>query len=368
MKNLFFIVIAISIIAKAEVKPEMQNFFFLVDKIQKFTLDKSEYIKKSNEKEIAAALKQFNETVARIKSEKMSGKDDMKFRLQLLKEGLEEAEQAFNTSFKDYSHWALKASLNQCYSCHTQKSLTSTGYTPANFKNKTDYAKAEFLFLVRNYSQSIPLFEKVVLDYPRKVSVEELESAIQKILYHAIRVQKNDSETLTQIDRLLNNKLLPSSVKNDFSAWKKYLNVKKYNVSERESLTTPAQLQDYITSRNDLAANYRLSNQRYVVDLDTNQRLYQLLESNSDVKMKPWILYWLAYQEKDYQQSMFDQSAEMYLRECIEKYTRSEAAKKCFSLYKEIITDSFTGSRGTEIPEAFEKQIDNYKKMIDGGL
>src|SRR5688572_7412361 len=112
----------------AQIRPEMQKFYGLLEKIQKYTFDKNEYLKKSNEAEIAEALKQFNETVNKIKAEKMGSQDDMKFRVQLLKDGLEQAEEAFKQSSKDYSYWALRSSLNQCYSCHTQKSLAGTNY------------------------------------------------------------------------------------------------------------------------------------------------------------------------------------------------------------------------------------------------
>ncbi len=85
--------------AHAEVRPQMQNFYRLIDKIHQYILDKTTYMEKSNEKEIAATLKEFNVAVANLKKEKSSSEDDMKFRVRQLEEGLAEAEQ----SFKDKS-------------------------------------------------------------------------------------------------------------------------------------------------------------------------------------------------------------------------------------------------------------------------
>lgn len=366
MKHIMLVTLLISLTAKAEIKPEMQKFYGLIERIQNYAFDKNEYMKKSNEAEIAAALKQFNETVHKLKAETMSSQDDMKFRLELLKDGLEQAESAFKESSKDYSYWALRSSLNQCYSCHTQKSLGGTSYKLSNKVKKSDYLKAEFLFVVRNYDESIPLFESVVAKYPKGSTLDEVENAIQKLMFHAVRVKKDEMATLKQISRLAQNKELPRYIQNSFQAWKKYLEVKKYRVTEDQKLETPEQLEDFISDRNDLAGNYRLSNQRYLLDLDTTQKLFEVLSQTKDVKLKPWILYWLAYQEKDFQYTMFDNSAELYLRDCIENYPKSPAAKQCLQLYKDMMKDSFTGSRGTYIPESVQKKFFEYEKIIEG--
>lgn len=348
----------------AQIRPEMQKFYGLVEKIQKYAFDKNEYLKKSNEAEIAEALRQFNETLLKIKSDKIGSEDDMKFRLELLKDSLQEAQLAFQDATKDYSYWALKSSLNQCYSCHTQKSLMGTGFRFSNPGKKSDYLRGEFLYLVRNYSESIPLFESVVQKYPKGSSVEEVENSVQKIIFYYVRVRKDDVETIKQIDRLAQNKKLPFFIQNSFQAWKKYLTVRKYRVSEEQELKTSDDLKEFISSRNDIAGHYRMANQRFIIDLDTTQKLFELLSTNKDPKLKPWVLYWLAYQEKDFQYTMFDNSSELYLRECIENYSKSDAAKKCLQLFKEMTADSFTGSRGTDIPAAVQKQIEKYEKLI----
>ncbi|MCC2679651.1 MAG: hypothetical protein K0R29_2227 [Pseudobdellovibrio sp.] len=365
MKIIIVAAFLFSFNAQAQVKSEMQKFYSLLERIQKYAFDKTEYFKKANEAELAEALRLFNETVSKIKSDKAGSQDDMKFRLQLLKEALEQAEAGFKKGNKDYSLWALRSSLNQCYSCHTQKSLAGTHYKISNWVTKSDYLKAEFLFVVRNYDEAVPLYESVVAKYP-KTTLDEVENSIQKLVFHAVRVKKDEVATLNLIDRLSKNKELPRYIQNSFQAWKKYLEVKKYKVAEDRKFETASDISDYISDRNDLAGSYRLANQRYLLDLDTTQKLYELFGESKDVNLKPWLLYWLAYQEKDFQYTMFDNSAELYLRECIENYSKSPAAKQCLQLYKEMIRDSFTGSRGTYIPESVQKQFFQYEKIIEG--
>lgn len=349
-----------------QVKPYMQTFYSLVERVQGFVYEKAEYFNKKNEKEIAAVLKQFNETLKNFKKEKISHNDDMKFRLAQMSEGLTEAELTFKEGSKDYSYWMLKSSLVNCYSCHTQKSLGGTHYQPKSSKKQTSFSRAEFLYMVRNYEDSLPLFEKIVTGYPKNgASTEELESALQRLLYYAVRVSKDDAETLRLFERLLKNSELLPTVKNDILAWRKYLTVKKYGLSEAPTLDSGAALKQYVEERDHLAGSYRLSSQRYIIDLETTQKLYDLLASSQDASIKPWILYWIAYQEKDYRFTMFDLSVENYLKECIERYSTHPAAKKCFTFYKEMQRDSFTGSSGTNIPASVQRQIDAYENLIN---
>jgi len=349
----------------SQVKPHMQDFYKITNKIRPYLINKAQYLNSQNEKEIAQYLTEFNEKVDKLKKEKMSESDDMKYRAQQLSEGLNEAEKSFKDGFKDYSYWVLKSSMNNCFACHTQKNLSGTEYKFSQSSSADPYSEAEFLFIVRNYSESIALFESFIVKYPdNKISVENLENSLQKILYYYVRVLREDQKTLATFEVLLKNQKLPATVRNDILAWKKYLNVKKYRLIEEKSLTTAKSLKDFISERDNIASHYKLSNQRYIVDLETSYYLFQLLEKSTDIKLKPWILYWLAYQEKDYRLTMFDLSAEQYLKECIEKYTNHKAAKKCFALYKEITINSYTGSRGTSLPKSVADQLTKYEKMV----
>lgn len=364
--KLFFALIFCIGLAEAQVKPHMQDFFRITTKLRPYLINKTEFMDAKNEKEIAAALAEFNEHTKQLKKEKMSQNDDMKFRAQQLSEGLDDAEKSFKDGFKDYSYWVLKSSMNNCFACHTQKSLSGTEYKFEKNSSVDPFSEAEFLFLVRNYSESIGMFEQILINYPKnKATVENIEASLQKLLYYFVRVLRDDSKTLNSLEKILKNQGLPSSVRNDILAWKKYLTVKKYRILEEKSISTPAELEELITERDGIAEHYKLSSQRYIVDLETSHFLFQLLEKTKDTKLKPWILYWLANQEKDYRLSMFDLTAEQFLRECIEKYTKDPAAKKCFTLLKQMKVDSFTGTRGTDIPKSVVEQLNHYEKMIN---
>jgi hypothetical protein len=363
----FFCLFLTALSLQAEVKPMMQEFFKLTETLQPFIIDKRTFMDEKNEAEIKKALTEFSAKTKKLKKDKMTQNDDMKFRVKLLTEGLDEAESSFKTGFKDYSYWVLKASLNNCYSCHTQKGLPTTAFKlKANGGSNDTYAQAEFLFIVRNYRDSLPLFEKLLINYPaNEATTENIEAAAQKILFYSMRVSRDDVASIAVFNRILKNKELPAGLRNDIIAWRKYLNIRKYRISEKQIITTENELQEFMKSRENISEEYRFSNQRAAADLDTSHFLFQLLENNKDKSMKPAIMYWLATIERDYRISMFDQTADNYLKECIEKYSTSKIAKKCFTLYKELQIISYTGSRGTDLPKSVSKQLDNYEKLVN---
>ena len=364
--KLFLPIILFCSMAPAEVKPIMQQFYSLTNKMRPFLINKADFMDSKNEKEISQALSEFVENTKKLKKDKMAQDDDMKFRVQLLGEGLDMAEKSYKDGFKDYSFWVLKASLNNCFSCHTQKSLAGTDYTFNKDSQYDIYSKAEFLFIVRNYSEAMPLFEEILVNYPKnKVSVENLESTAQKMLFYLMRVSYDDLKSIKLFEKILKNENLPVGLRSDFVAWKKYLNVKKYRIEQEKNISTPAELEDFMNVRNQIADSYKLSNQRTIVDLDTTHFLYQLLEQTKAKELRPWVLYWLASVEKDYRLSMFDMSAENYLKECIEKYSTNKVAKKCFTAYKEMQTLAYTGSRGTDLPKSVVDQLNKYEALVN---
>ena len=362
----FITILLLATAVRAEVKPIMQEFYKITNQLQPYILDKNSFMQSSNEKEIAQALAEFSRNTKLLKKDKMAQNDDMKFRAKLLAGGLDEAEESFKTGFKEYSYWVLKASYNNCFSCHTQKGLASSQYTFDNLNSSDSYSKAEFLFIVRNYIVAIPQFADLLSHYPEnKATVENIEAAAQKMLFYAIRVSREDSTTIALFDRVLKNPGLPSSLRNDILAWKNYLNIRKYRIDEDQVITNEKMLERFMKTRKNLYVNVQYSNQRAAVDLDTTHFLFKLLEKSSDNSLKPAILYWLSTIEKDYRLGMYDQTADNYLKECIEKYSSAKIAKKCFTLYKEIIVNSYTGSRGTVLPNSVAKQLETYQKIVN---
>ena len=48
------------------------------------------------------------------------------------------------------------------------------------------------------------------------------------------------------------------------------------------------------------------------------------------------------------------------------KYPKQEYAKTCYQEYENNLIFSFTGSRGADVPEAFMKELRDFKQAIFG--
>ena len=351
--------------AQSEIKPHMQNFYLSMEKLNQYIVDKNVFIDPKNNAVIDEALKDFNKKIVEIKKDNTMNADDLKFRFKLLAEGLAEAESTFKSGSKDYSYWVLKSTLNNCFACHTQKGLGETNYTLVVNSKVSDFNKAEFLFLYRNYTEANKIFEQILTNYPKdSITFEMAETSLNRLMFYQARVLKNDENNLALLNRLIKNENLPSFLRNNILAWRKYLTIKKFRILEDEKIKSAADLKKFIDSRNAIASHYKLYGQRYLIDLETSAFLFSMLNKPEHKSIKPSVLYWLAFQEKDYRLNMFDQSTDYYLKECMQKYSKFAAAKQCFDLYKEITLDSYTGSRGIEVPESVLKEIDSYQKML----
>lgn len=347
------------------VRPHMQDFFDSISKLQNYIVNKSDYLSDKNADQVLVLIGHFKDKTIALKKEKFAQSADMKFRAHQLAEGLNEAFETYKDGFRDYSYWVLKSNLNQCFACHTQKGLEKTQFKLESTSQAASFSQAEFLFLVRNYDQALPHYKQIIQTYPQnKESVESLETSLQKVLYYYVRVLRDDAQTEKVFEQLSQNKSLPEYIHHSLSAWKNYLKVKKYRVVEDVQVKDVQSLEKFVKERENVASHYTFSRQRTIVDLETSQVLFKLLEKNENKKLKPWLLYYLAMTESGYRTTMFDSTPELYLKECIENHTKSKAAPRCLELYKQMKKEAYTGSRGTDIPKNVQEQIKKYESMI----
>lgn len=349
---------------KPAVRPQMQEFFGLVQQIHEFLVDKTEYVNQKNDEKIKKTLGDFTKSADEFKKSKMSQSEDMKFQAQQISDSLKEAEETFKNGFKDYSFWVLKSALNNCYNCHTQKNLPSTSYKFEGSKG-SELIQADYLYLVRNYTEALPIYKKLLSEYPKnKLTSEQVSQILEKYLYYLVRVQHDDVKSSQLFDELGKNKKLPQADLKNMKAWKNYLGLKKYRVVEELMIKDQKRLEEWIKEREEIAKHYSYAGQRIIVDLETSQHLFKLVETGSDKNLRPWLLYWLADVDRNYRLSLFDSTSELYLKECIIKFSKSAAAKKCLQLYKDIKTEAYTGSRGTELPKSVEDQLKSFEDLV----
>jgi hypothetical protein len=345
----------------AEVKSNMDNFYVNLNDLQPFLVNKSKFIDEKSRMPVQGILNAMSDNVKNLKLKKMSQTDDMRFRVQLLSEGLEEAAKTYKDGFRDYAFWVTKSSLYNCYSCHTERGLPETKFKFSFSTETTKFEKADFLFMVRNYSDSTKIFKDLVAGYPKnKSTLDELMIAVKKTVYFQMRVQRDDDVLLATINQFLKNKDLPIFMIRDMSQWKKYLEIKKYRIlPENELLKSVKMLNEFISERDQIAAHFGEGQERFIVDQETLYFLHKNLLENLDRELKNQIFYWISKIQREYRESMFDNSAEIYLTECVQLTSEYATAKKCLDEYTEQKLQTFDTRQVTELPNLIRKQIDD---------
>ena len=68
--------------------------------------------------------------------------------------------------------------------------------------------------------------------------------------------------------------------------------------------------------------------------------------------------------EKRLSNTYFFTLSELYLKDCIKKYSSSSYAKKCYNLYEDNILAGYTGSSGLDIPVDEKEELKRLKKYL----
>ena len=93
-------------------------------------------------------------------------------------------------------------------------------------------------------------------------------------------------------------------------------------------------------------------------------RLFHYLNSQPPKEEIPVILYWLAIIDRSVDYSFYYSLADRYLKECMLQYTSHPYAEKCYKEYEAYVTFSYSGSRGTDIPEDVKKELKALKVRV----
>jgi len=326
---------------QVEVRPQMAQFRILMQELSPYLLSEKEFNNPDNQKKIERILADLNANVAQLNHKKDVQGSNMKFRFKALAEGFKDVEYTFKNRFLDYSYWALKSQLHQCSACHTEKQLEDRWYN-ADLIGKADlYAQAEFQFMLRGYEEAVKKYMQIIKEYPsNKITEEQLNRAVKKTGYYYVRILKDDGKTLEAFKEISTNKNLPNYLTRHLKKWIEYLEVKKFRLlpeaSEGLSLD---KLKKFVDEREKIAAHFGGGDDRFPVDQETLIYLHQVLDKKPKKDAIPWLYLWIGQFQNSYKESLFDNSGELYLKECFESYPKSAAAAKCKAEYKTITSE-----------------------------
>lgn len=357
---------------KTTVQGLMDRIFSNLAQITKYSLSDDEFKKKENDAEIKKLLKDTTQSVKTVTKQHDLKNPIMKISGDVLTAQFSDAESAFNSGHKSYARWMINSSLSICMSCHAQVPKTNqpfdTLFEQNTFKEKFD--QAELRFVLRNYDKALPMYTDLINNFPaNKLPVEKLETAIKRKVAIFARIRRNPSEAIQALEKDLANKNIPKYLNKNIESWitlfHEWKNHKDINVAK----ATDAEILKFVEKemKKDVWDKFQESeNPRVVTYLRVSGILYDYMTTHPVTQITPEILYYLAICDRELNNNFFYSLAELYLKECVLKYPTTRIAKKCFLKYEDIITSSFTGSAGTDIPEDVQDELRLMSDKING--
>lgn len=295
--------------------------------------------------------------------------------LETINSHLDETISSIKSQNTIFAQSRLKAITALCVSCHSllSESASKNAFGEAINKEKrsrfeSDYAFANYLFLVRRFTEATFYFEQTIKNHldlnlssdPQKD--HELYSSLRRVLSIYTKITFNPDKSVAFLKKYHTNKNLGPQLKAtitqwlaSFDKWKRFdphrvksihSFISKYLVpleSHKEKLFTG---ESDITL---LIASGVLS--KYIID-------------NPLSPLVPEILYWLAIAERRLSSTYFFSLSDLYLKDCITLYPKNPYAKKCYQEYVDNITFGFSGSKGTDIPVEEKREIDHLKTFL----
>lgn len=301
-----------------------------------------------------------------------------------LKEHLQETIDSFNSSHKDFSFAQARNITPLCLSCHNQlpkdyNSSFSLGIKQIKRKDfETEFEYAEFLYLVRDYTQAERQYLKVIknkLEKQKALKKEKssiafndpsLTQSLRKLLEINVRIKRDFKKAQRQLKKVLRNKYLPNSNRVVVLAWLEDIKQWRKNFPKGINIKTDSAMKAFVKKY-----LYPLKKEGITLTEDSDVDmlitagvLSNYLFRHSNKENTPQILLWMGMAENVLGKNVFYTLGDNYFKNCIKKYSNSAYASECYKEYEESIKFRYTGSAGTSIPDNMKRSLNKLKKLV----
>lgn len=375
MKKLFLFTICAFIgFAQAEIiNVEMNKISTELEKLLPHLVDEQSFTSKKNEPHISKSLERLYKLFTDLKTHPQTKSPGIAITREVMTSQIKDTISIFKGPKKSFARYKINSALTLCISCHTQQPKGEQLKLFSNFNlEKTtlnDYSKAEFLFITREFNDSIKYYSKFIANYKKTDrDTNQLHSALNRKLTYFTRLTPDTGLAILSFNHDLENKNLPKSVTEEIKSWIKELAIKRSWNNFDAINASEAEMKKFI--ENEIKPSISdspimgLFDEKEVDDLLISGILFQYLNNHPESSLAPQTLYWLGKIDKRLNNNLFYSLGDLYLIECIEKYPKTATAKECYQEYEEEITFSYTGSAGTHLPKDVSDELKRLKQLI----
>lgn len=262
----------------------------------------------------------------------------------------------------------LNALTSLCISCHSQLSEHGTANAFGDEINKarredfeSDYAFGNYLYLVRRFDDSEKYLNLALERAIKESRSHELYTSLRRVISIHTKIAFNFDKANKFVDKYKKDLRLPVLAKTTLGSWSKSLQPwKKLNFNKVNSIELF--IKTYLNPLDEMKEQTGGDND--ITLLISSGVLSKYLNDHPQTQSAPLILYWLAVAERRLSSTYFFTLSDLYLKDCIKLYPKSEFAKKCYGLYEENIQFGYSGSSGTDIPADEKRELARLRALL----
>lgn len=370
-KSLFITLLCISTSASAGPVLQMNKAFSALTELMPYLNDEKAFKEKKNEEIIGKNLEQLNSAFKLAGHDTLIRHDLFAPSYALINENISATKAGFAKGKKDYALWMMKETITLCMDCHgrlpqsVSSSFQNGELRVDTSKIKNPYDTGTAYMIVRRFVDAKEQFTRSIQDKIIKKDLTDLILPFQQILTIELKIKKDPASMIAIIDDYLSKKNLPYDVNSELEGWKKRLVIWKDDVAIKKGINNEKELKDLFKRRLDPLKKKNSFDDDYKVDLLlTSGLISNYFFENQESPSAPEISLWMGWIEKRLKKEDFMSSGDLFLKQCIRKYSKRPIAKECLAEYKESVEFDFTGSSGTSIPAEVEKELNELNQLV----
>ncbi|MCT4641178.1 MAG: hypothetical protein N4A33_02700 [Bacteriovoracaceae bacterium] len=290
-----------------------------------------------------------------------------------LREVLIKSYQEINTAHTkknyQYTKYRVKSLSSTCIACHSH--LPAELFPPVkrklSLKKLSLQDKINFSFLLRDYKKTLSLLEKDILgELKSKRSFRALEDLLNIYSQTFLKYNGPTENLLIKLNAFKKYAVNKNTINSYIQKMKSQLKyTQEININKADEKYINFIINKYLEPNKEHLLNlYSSSKDKLVLKTLTSTLISKYIILNYKSNITPKLLYWMGVIENFNHSLDIYSLGELYYKECIIRFPKSQYAKDAYKALKSSITAGYTGSSGTHIPKAVQKELKFYKSKI----
>lgn len=372
MRAIFLMAVLACGIANAENKdprPDMHVMAAEITSLQKFLLTDSDFAAPANEPAIKKSLGTLETHLAHLDKGAFADDPSLRVNLSMIQQQIKDVRRTFDSGEKSFARYMLQSSFQMCIACHTRKKAADFSWPDADAKDMAPIDKADYLFATRQFKKGVAVYESIAEGYPgNHVGQPNLRKALLALAVYYARVSEDPAGGAKYFAKVAKNEEFPVYLKEEMGAWaKEFSDWAKEKSGKGTDKLTETQLlakAKKILRHDDFSLISEIGRSFHVRRLRASSLLQRVLEApGAKSPNKGEALLYLGQIYSKISTSIFFRFGEMYLKACISEYPKTQAARSCYVALEIAVTDGFSGSAGTNVPEDEQVELMRLKRL-----